>query len=182
MDWTCCCVSCVAVMYTLQVTPAPTGKCTVYGCSCNSSTGAAHIHARCYRAGASAEQTTGRGTGIDDAGLQEKARIVQATVDRARQAHPPPAALQARALPPSDGVVAGADDGDAARVPREFAEAMLEEVGGLELAAIAGAIIAARDVRTPSAHSSTCRYELQCELFRCSSPAEPGLKQDVIPR
>lgn len=120
--------------------------------------GAVPSPARRRRAGVPAEQTTGRGSGVDDAGLQEKARIVQAAVDRARQAHPPPPDLQERALPSSDGAAATVDGGRAARVPREFAEAMLEEVGGLELAAIAGAIIAARDVRTarrPSANSST---------------------------
>lgn len=98
-------------------------------------------------AGAPATETTGRGTGVDDAGLAEKVRVVQGAVDRAHKARPPPADLSRRALPRPGADAAEAEDEAAARVPREFAEAMLEEVGGLELAAIAGAIVAARDVR-----------------------------------
>ena len=121
-------------------------------------------------AGVSAEEATGRGSGVDDAGLAEKVRIVQQSVQRARAAHPPPEGLSERTLP--EAADAAARDKQAAavaadaraRVPREFVEAMLEEVGGLELAAIAGAIIAARDVRSPLPPK---RDSLMCEVGAC---------------
>lgn len=108
-----------------------------------------HIHWLIQQAdaGAPPKETTGRGTGVDDAGLAEKVRVVQAAVDRAHKARPPPADLSQRALPRPGADAAEGEAAAAAAVPREFAEAMLEEVGGLELAAIAGAIVAARDVR-----------------------------------
>eukprot|EP00892_Ulva_mutabilis_P002029 jgi/Ulvmu1/11827/UM080_0038.1 len=110
----------------------------------------------CALTGATAEEATGRGTGVSDDALAEKVSVVRRAVERAWGAHPPPEALAQHAARAADGAAgrdtAAADtaaegQGQGFTLPRVFAEAMLEEVGGLELAAIVGAIIAAKDTK-----------------------------------
>jgi nicotinate-nucleotide--dimethylbenzimidazole phosphoribosyltransferase len=74
----------------------------------------------CLLADAQPNHVTGRGTGVDDCGLQHKRAVVAAAVRRVREAH------GARA---SEPLVA------------------LTETGGFEIAAIAGAILGAAAVR-----------------------------------
>jgi nicotinate-nucleotide--dimethylbenzimidazole phosphoribosyltransferase len=74
----------------------------------------------CALTGAKPQEVVGRGTGLDAQGVKGKTRTV--------------AAALARAAPPA---------------PRADAAEALRELGGLELAALVGAIHAAHDARTP---------------------------------
>jgi nicotinate-nucleotide--dimethylbenzimidazole phosphoribosyltransferase len=89
----------------------------------NTATAAALL---CALTGARPEEIVGRGTGLDAQGVQRKTRTVAAALAR----------------------VASAGAKRAAPGPEDAAEA-LRELGGLELAALVGAIHAAHDARTP---------------------------------
>ncbi len=89
--------------------------------------------------GAAAADVVGRGTGIDEAGLERKRAAVERGVERVRQA-----ARVARSAP--DARTAGTSQ--VARGPRPGAQPadpieVLRQVGGLEIAAMAGAMIGA---------------------------------------
>jgi nicotinate-nucleotide--dimethylbenzimidazole phosphoribosyltransferase len=90
----------------------------------------------CALTGASPARTVGRGTGLDSAGLARKRAVVSAAIAR----HCPRPAS-------SDGVAPRGDDG--ARHDRLGAREALLAVGGLELAALAGAIVEAFARRLP---------------------------------
>jgi nicotinate-nucleotide--dimethylbenzimidazole phosphoribosyltransferase len=90
----------------------------------------------CALTGASPARTVGRGTGLDSAGLERKRAVVSAAVAR----HCPRPAS-------SDGAAAHGDED--ARHDRLGARSALLAVGGLELAALAGAIVEAAARRLP---------------------------------
>jgi nicotinate-nucleotide--dimethylbenzimidazole phosphoribosyltransferase len=89
----------------------------------NTATAAALL---CALTGARPEEIVGRGTGLDAQGVQRKTRTVAAALAR----------------------VSSAGAKQAAPRPEDAAEA-LRELGGLELAALVGAIHAAHEARTP---------------------------------
>jgi hypothetical protein len=88
-------------------------------------------------AGGSADSVTGRGTGVDDAGLRAKRDIVRSAHQRASAA----AASTSDILPAGDGSVTGCDG-----CSPTHAKFMLMQLGGLELAAMAGLMLAAAEV------------------------------------
>jgi nicotinate-nucleotide--dimethylbenzimidazole phosphoribosyltransferase len=89
--------------------------------------------------GAGAEQTVGRGTGLDAAGLDRKRAVVDAALARARGVTPTDSAAPSRPAP-----------AEPATAPTRLApRAALREVGGLELAVLAGAAIEAARRRLP---------------------------------
>jgi nicotinate-nucleotide--dimethylbenzimidazole phosphoribosyltransferase len=122
----------------------------------NTATAAALL---CALTGARPEEVVGRGTGLDAQGVERKTRTVAAALARVASscAERGGGAKRAdgtergdgaerggcaeRAAPGSGGAPRGAATGDAAEA--------LRELGGLELAALAGAIHAAHDARTP---------------------------------
>jgi nicotinate-nucleotide--dimethylbenzimidazole phosphoribosyltransferase len=99
----------------------------------NTATAAALL---CALTGAEPDEVVGRGTGLDAQGVERKTQTVAAALARARTAAAPGPEGARRPA----GAVGGA-------VPAP-AEA-LRELGGLELAALVGAIHAAHDARTP---------------------------------
>ncbi|MBB4665206.1 5,6-dimethylbenzimidazole synthase [Conexibacter arvalis] len=109
--------------------------------------------------GVGAERTVGRGTGLDAAGLDRKRAVVDAALARARASAATPATADGAAAartpaPTADGAAAARTPAptaegataDAAPLPARTA---LREVGGLELAALAGAAIEAARRRLP---------------------------------
>ena len=99
--------------------------------------------------GLPAARTVGRGTGLDAAGLERKRAVVDAALARARGAAPTGNAAPARDArgAPADATATPARRDDPA--PALDARAALREVGGLELAVLAGAAIAAARRRLP---------------------------------
>lgn len=107
-------------------------------------------------AGAPAEETTGRGSGIDDDAWANKCDLVTRAVRRARRAIGDAAAPSAPDATLVDAPSRG--DSDWQKPPENTAceevrqcdageaAALMAEVGGLELAAIAGAICEAAEV------------------------------------
>jgi nicotinate-nucleotide--dimethylbenzimidazole phosphoribosyltransferase len=93
--------------------------------------------------GLGADRTVGRGTGLDAAGLDRKRTVVETALARARTAAAEPAASGTAA----SGAPAPAPAGSGGSpLPARTA---LREVGGLELAALAGAVIEAARRRLP---------------------------------
>jgi nicotinate-nucleotide--dimethylbenzimidazole phosphoribosyltransferase len=90
----------------------------------NTATAAALL---CALTGAPPDEVVGRGTGLDAQGVERKTRTVGAAIARA----------------------ASGGAGAASPAPRADPAHALRELGGLELAALAGAIHAAHDGRTP---------------------------------
>lgn len=88
-------------------------------------------------AGASAESVTGRGTGVDNAGLCAKCEIVCAARTRAT------AAIATASDVPPAGEGSG---GGCARRRGMLAKWLLTQLGGFELAAMAGLMLAAAEV------------------------------------
>ena len=87
--------------------------------------------------GASAEDVTGRGTGVDDTGLGHKRTAVMSAVQRAKGS-----CKHSLKVPDSSAENSGACKN------YEYARALLQEVGGIEIAAMAGAFMHAKKVRT----------------------------------
>jgi len=102
----------------------------------NTATAAALL---CALTGAHPDELVGRGTGLDAQGVEHKTRTVAAAL--ARVAEPAARVDAATAGPQRDAP----EDPAAADTAAE----LLRELGGLELAALAGAIRAAHDARTP---------------------------------
>ena len=100
----------------------------------NTATAAALL---CALTGAEPEEVVGRGTGLDAQGVERKTRTVAAALARAAER---PAVKPGTAEPPAPAT-------GGAKLPAP-AEA-LRELGGLELAALVGAIHAAHDARAP---------------------------------
>jgi nicotinate-nucleotide--dimethylbenzimidazole phosphoribosyltransferase len=105
--------------------------------------------------GLGADVTVGRGTGLDAAGLDRKRAVVDNALTRARttlNAAPAARADAAPAAPPAAAPPVAPLPGPAASAPAAPplpARAALLEVGGLELAALAGATIEAARRRLP---------------------------------
>jgi nicotinate-nucleotide--dimethylbenzimidazole phosphoribosyltransferase len=115
----------------------------------NTATAAALL---CALTGAEPDTVVGRGTGLDAQGVERKTRTVAAALARAAGGggaeHP--AAVDAL-REPGDSAQWPAPGPDGAEPPAPRAEPAdaLRELGGLELAALVGAIHAAHDARTP---------------------------------
>ena len=107
--------------------------------------------------GLGADATVGRGTGLDAAGLDRKRTVVDAALARARAAlntAPTPRADTASAAPPATAppvapLPSPAPPAPPAAPPALPARTALLEVGGLELAALAGATLEAARRRLP---------------------------------
>jgi nicotinate-nucleotide--dimethylbenzimidazole phosphoribosyltransferase len=117
----------------------------------NTATAAALL---CALTGAPPDEVVGRGTGLDAQGVERKTRTVAAALARAANAPGDLGGAERRALG-GDGATrerrAFGGDGAAHERPAfagDAAEA-LRELGGLELAALAGAIHAAHEARRP---------------------------------
>ena len=124
----------------------------------NTATAAALL---CALTGARPGEVVGRGTGLDAQGVERKTRTVAAALARAESA-PPAAERPALGNDDDRERPAFGDDGDERERPAfgddddrqrpafgdDAAEA-LRQLGGLELAALAGAIHAAHDARAP---------------------------------
>ncbi len=91
----------------------------------------------CAFTGVEPTRIVGRGTGVDDPGLQHKVAVVQAALRRVAGTRPGRSLL--------DAVRAPADDGE--RSPAAFE--ILRELGGLEIAAIAGYYLEAARLGVP---------------------------------
>jgi len=95
----------------------------------------------CALTGATPQRTVGRGTGLDAAGLERKRALVSAALERHRAGSGTPGRTGADARPAAAGAGASGE--------RMDARAALLAVGGLELAALAGAAIEATRRRLP---------------------------------
>jgi nicotinate-nucleotide--dimethylbenzimidazole phosphoribosyltransferase len=113
----------------------------------NTATAAALL---CALTGAEPGAVVGRGTGLDAQGVERKARTVAAALARVAPAEPAAPARVPPAEPAAPARIAPAEPGapTAPARPGDPAE-LLRQLGGLELAALAGAIHAAHDARTP---------------------------------
>jgi nicotinate-nucleotide--dimethylbenzimidazole phosphoribosyltransferase len=99
----------------------------------------------CALTGATPQQTVGRGTGVDAAGLERKRALVASALERHGAAGPRSGAGPAGASRAAATAAARAAAGSG----RFSARAALLAVGGLELAALAGAAIEATRRRLP---------------------------------
>jgi len=93
----------------------------------------------CALTGATPEATVGRGTGLDAAGLERKRAVVAEALSRAGFAGPADAGAGDRSAAAADRAAPG---------PAPAREALLA-VGGLELAALAGAVLESARLRLP---------------------------------
>ena len=103
---------------------------------------------RHWLVGAPAEAVTGRGTGVDDATFQSKCSVVSQASARAWAAVAGPADVRPAS---EDGLAAIAASEAGRRRAAEIAAGLLTQVGGLEVAAMAGAMMTAAQVRDGSA-------------------------------
>jgi nicotinate-nucleotide--dimethylbenzimidazole phosphoribosyltransferase len=115
----------------------------------NTATAAALL---CALTDARPDEVVGRGTGLDAQGVERKTRTVAAALARVASSGAEPGGAPRGAAPASGGAprgpVPGSGGAPRGAAPRGAADA-LRELGGLELAALAGAIHAAHDARTP---------------------------------
>jgi nicotinate-nucleotide--dimethylbenzimidazole phosphoribosyltransferase len=118
----------------------------------NTATGAALL---CALTGAEPREVVGRGTGLDAQGVERKARTVADALARAASSGAEGGGTAERGSTAersgtAERVAPGSgDDGAAPPAPRADPAEALRELGGLELAALVGAIHAAHDARTP---------------------------------
>jgi nicotinate-nucleotide--dimethylbenzimidazole phosphoribosyltransferase len=120
----------------------------------NTATAAALL---CALTGADPVEVVGRGTGLDAQGVERKARTVAAALARVASGGAERDGGAERGAPTGAGAERTAHgDGGAARLtgaergaPGDQAAETLRQLGGLELAALVGAIHAAHDARTP---------------------------------
>ena len=101
--------------------------------------------------GASAEETVGRGGGVNDTGFRRKKEIVDAIREELREAGAPAAS----AMPPAEADASATDNASAAPAPTDPAQRLdrivriLARAGGFDIAAMAGAYLAAAEEKVP---------------------------------
>ena len=99
----------------------------------------------CALTGAQPDEVVGRGTGLDAQGVERKTRTVAAALARVASSRTEPC----RGAQPGRGTEGPASDGAPGEAAPGGAAEALRELGGLELAALVGAIHAGHDARTP---------------------------------